>query len=419
MNKTKESYMRFSFKTFCCALLVALIAGCAAPSVKKGPAVFFPVTPELPRLQYLVSYTGLKDIEEESAFDKFVAGEKPNLRLDKPYGVGIYDGKIYVCDSNAGVFVFDLKAKKYGPLEGSKGPGKLMQPLNIGIEEDGTKYVADPVRGQVVVFDRDDKYLRTYGTPGNWKPVDAQPFGEMLYVVDEKNGVVKVFDKKTGEVVRVIGNRDDIKERLGMPTNAAFDSDGNLYVADAARFQVMKFDRDGHFISSFGRAGDSPSSFARPRGVAVDRKGNLYAVDAAYNNVQIFNKDGRLLMFFGARDTARDPGALVLPARVVIDYDNLKYFEKYVDPSFDAEHLVIVTSQFGQRLVNVYASGKQKGVKYPTDEEIKKLLEEKRKKEIEELKKKEKQEGETAKKEPEDPGSVKAADEESQPGKLP
>ena len=77
-----------------------------------------------------------------------------------------------------------------------------------------------------------------------------------------------------------------------------------------------------------GAPGDNLGHFARPKGIALDRDGRLYVVDASFNNVQIFNKDGRVLMFFG--EGGDKPGDLLLPAQVVIDYDNLKYFESYV-----------------------------------------------------------------------------------------
>jgi hypothetical protein len=108
-------------------------------------------------------------------------------------------------------------------------------------------------------------------------------------------------------------------------------------------------------------------------------------VDAAFNNVQVFNKDGRLLMFFG--ESADKPGGLLLPAKVSIDYDNLQYFKEYIQPDFQPDYLVFVTSQFGSRLVNVLAHGQQKGKKYPTDDELLKRLEEKRKQELEKLQK--------------------------------
>jgi sugar lactone lactonase YvrE len=364
-----------------CLALTVMAAACAAPVRKKEPPVFFPAAPEFPRIQYLISFSGLRDIEEQSAFNRFVVGEKQDLKVDKPYGVAIYDGKIYVCDTNATVAVFDLKRKKFETLQGAVGPGKLSEPLNISIDADGTKYVTDPVRGQIVVFDRNDDYVKAYGTPGAWRPVDAVPFGDRLYVADMGNGVVKVFDLQGGAAVKTIGDKGEPSERLDRPTNLAFDPEGYLYVTDVGRFQVVKFDRDGHFKGAIGQLGDNLGHFARPKGIAIDRERRLYAVDASFNNVQIFNKDGRLLMFFGENGNQR--GGFLLPAKVAIDYDNLQYFERYVQADFQPEYLVLVTSQFGDRRVSVLAYGKEKGKFYPTDAELLKAVDELRKKELE------------------------------------
>lgn len=361
--------------------LALLAAACATPARRAEAPVFFPPPPELPRVQYLTSLRGLKDVEEQSSFDRFVVGEKEDRRLDKPYGIGIHDGKIYVCDTNASVIVLDLKGRRYGALKGAQGPGKLVQPVNIGIEADGTKYVADPARGQVVAFDRDDEYLKAYGTPGGWRPVDAVPFGDRLYVADPANGLVKVFDIETGETLKTIGDKGEPSERLQRPTNLAFDREGYLYVTDAGRFQVVKFDRDGHFRSAIGKAGDNLGHFGRPKGLALDREGRLFVVDAAFNNVQVFNREGRLLMFFG--EGGQEPGHFLLPAKVAIDYDNLPYFEQYLQPHFEARYLIFVTSQFGERPVSVLAYGQERGRAYPTDEDLLKAIEERRRIELE------------------------------------
>ena len=355
-----------------------LVVGCGAPARKPQAPVFFPPPPAPPRIQFLTALSGLRDIEEQSAFNRFVVGEIPDVKLDKPYGVAIHDGKIYVCDTNATVLVFDLQNKTFRPLKGALGLGKLNQPVNISIERDGTKYVADPVRGQVVAFDKNEEYLRAYGEPGSWRPVDAVALEDRLYVADVDHGLVKVFDKQSGEMVKTIGDKGAPSERLDRPTNLAFDRDGYLYVADVGRFQVVKFDRDGHFKMTFGKPGDNLGHFARPKGVAVDHDGRLYAVDASFNNVQIFNNDGRLLMFFG--DPGNKPGGLTLPAKVAIDYDNLAYFAKFAEPGFEIEYLILVTSQFGDRRLNILAYGREKGKDYPTDTQLLKEIEERRQK---------------------------------------
>jgi len=364
------------------ATLVLLLTACAGSAQKvKDVPMFFPPAPELPRLQYLTSFSGSKDVESQSAFNRFVVGEKQETRLDKPYGVAIYDGKIYVCDTNTTVVVFDLKKKLFANLTGAVGPGKLLQATNISIEPDGTKYVADPGRGQIVVFDRDDQYVKAYGEPGSWRPVDAVTFEDRLYVADVTNGLVRVFDKQSGQSIKTIGDKGEPTEKLDRPTNLAFDRDGYLYVTDVGRFQIVKFDRDGHFTAAFGQPGDGPGHFARPKGIAVDPKGQIFAVDASYNNIQIFNKEGRVLLFFG--EGGEKPGNLLLPAKVALDYDNLEYFKEYVQAGFQPEYLVLVTNQFGPHAVNVLAYGYEKGKTYPTDEELLRRLEERRKQEEE------------------------------------
>lgn len=376
-------------------IIVLLASGCASTQkkeVKKLPYIFYPEPPAPPRIQYLKFFTTNKDVEPpESEFERFVTGQRERIRfIDKPYGVAMYDGKIYVCDTNNKVMVFDLKEKKFHAMEGSaKGLGKVLQPLNIAIDKDGTKYVADPVRGQVLVYDKDDFYLKAFGSPAQWIPIDVAILGNRLYVVNRLEKNVWIVDKNTGELIDKIGQKgDNSNEWLGLPTNIAIGPKGYLYITDLGRFQVVKFDRDGHFKGTIGKLGTSPGHFARPRGVALDRKGRIYVVDAAFDNIQIFNNKGRLLMFFGKPGQLR--GDMYLPAKVYIDYDNIKYFKDYIHPDFKVEYLILVTNQFGPQKVSVYAMGKMKGLKYPTDKEILEKLEQLKKKILEKQQKKKK-----------------------------
>jgi hypothetical protein len=57
-------------------------------------------------------------------------------------------------------------------------------------------------------------------------------------------------------------------------------------------------------------------------------------------------------MYFGGSYTK--PGDMWLPAKVVIDYKNLDYFQEYVHPSFNLKYLIFVTNQYGPDKINVY-----------------------------------------------------------------
>ena len=69
----------------------------------------------------------------------------------------------------------------------------------------------------------------------------------------------------------------------------------------------------------------------------------------------MFNQQGDVLMAFGNFTGA--PGFLLLPASIAVDKSCMKYFAKYVDPRFEAEYLLFVTSQVGDARLGVYAFG--------------------------------------------------------------
>ena len=69
----------------------------------------------------------------------------------------------------------------------------------------------------------------------------------------------------------------------------------------------------------------------------------------------MFDDQGNLLLFFGEQEGSAAP--LVLPADVVIDYENVALFQSYAHPDFKLEHLIFVTNQYGPRKVAVYGFG--------------------------------------------------------------
>jgi len=355
-------------------ILVLLTAGCvSAPRAPKSDKpVFYPPPPDLPRYQFLTSYQGTGDFKEKgSGLDAFLgtAGGGGYI-LKKPFGVVMQNKSIYIVDTQATVFRFDLFNRKVTTLKGAKGLGKLVQPINISLDAEGNKYVCDPVRRQVIMYDKNDFYVRAFSYAKPWKPVDAEVFEGQLFVVDstKAKGGIMVFDLKSGEFLEKIGDKGPPDQRLAIGTNLAIDKDGYLYVMDAGRFQIVKYDRDGHYRGHLGEPGDSLGQFGRPRGIAIDRDGRIYACDAAYNIVQVFAHNGQVLTFFGG--SGAGPGTLSLPAGVFLDYDqkHIDLFKDYIDPDFEVEYLVLVTSQFHKdQSVNVYGFGKKRGAHYKDD----------------------------------------------------
>jgi hypothetical protein len=79
--------------------------------------------------------------------------------------------------------------------------------------------------------------------------------------------------------------------------DVAWDRAGNIYVADGVgtttgNARVAKFDKDGHFIKSWGFRGTEPGQFNSLRGIALDAQGNVYVADAGNKRIQVFDGDG-------------------------------------------------------------------------------------------------------------------------------
>ena len=354
------------------AVLLAVIAlggGCAStPTAQKAApsARFYPAPPDPPRVQHLATFASERDVKgTQSSLADFVLGEQAPEVLKRPYGAAIHEGRIYVADSRApGLAVFDLAAQTFRLMPGD-GLGRMRQPLNVAIDADGTKYVTDGTRNQVLVFDRNDAFVAAYGTAGQFRPVGIAIGGDRLYVVDIEHHEVHVLDKRSGQALLKIGKPGSKDGELYHPTNVAIGPDGDVYVSETSNFRISRFRPDGQFVRSYGTVGQTVGTFARPKGIAVDRAGRLWVGDSAFQNIQVFSNDGRVLMAFG-QPTADAPG-LNLPTAVTIDYANVARFASRADPKFTIEFLVLVVSQFGPNKVDVFGFGRMAGVEYPPD----------------------------------------------------
>ena len=345
------------------ALVLAACSSVPLPKQAEAPQrVFYPEAPELPRVQLLATFTGERDFApQRSGFATFVAGEAKTQEMQQVYGVALADGKLYAVDTKgASIAIFDLAQQQFSVFTGS-GAGRLKNPINITVDSDGTKYITDTSRDQVLLYDRDNKYLGAYGETGQFRPVDVAVAGERLYVVDILHHQVQVLNKRSGALLFKFGKAGSEPGQLYHPTNIAFGPNGDVFITDTSNFRVQRYTAEGKYLRAYGQVGDRPGSFARPKGVAVDREGRVYVSDAAFQNVQVFEDNGRLLMAFGQ---PKQGEGMSLPAGVAIDYDHVPLFARYADPNFKVDYLIIVASQIAPNKVDVFGFGKMVGVDY-------------------------------------------------------
>jgi len=212
--------------------------------------------------------------------------------------------------------------------------------------------VADSERGQIVIFDDQNKYVASIGHSENFKPTDVAILKDKIYICNLSAKKIEIYHRSSlSKVASFPESSTQHSGYLFSPTNL-FVTENKIYVSDLGDFKIKIYDLAGEYLSSIGGFGKSIGQFVRPKGIAVDRSQNLYVTDAGFENTQIFNADGNLLMFFGG--SYKSPGNMWLPAKVAVDYDNLDYFRNYVDKRFSLKYLIYVSNQYGPDKISVY-----------------------------------------------------------------
>ena len=139
----------------------------------------------------------------------------------------------------------------------------------------------------------------------------SDPGYSMVFKVDT-NGVVSIvagngMSSSAGDGGLAIG------ASLSYPAGLAFDSSGNLYIADTYNSNIRKVDTNGIITTvvgghgSGGFAGDGgPATQAliqNPAEIAIDHSGNLYIVDRGNNRIRMVNPAGIISTVVGSSTT--------------------------------------------------------------------------------------------------------------------
>ena len=159
----------------------------------------------------------------------------------------------------------------------------------------------------VLEFDANGKLLKSFGAglmifphgfhvdrAGNVWVTDAQ--GK-----DGKGHQVFKFSPE-GKLLMTLGKAGvagSANDEFNQPSDVVVAPNGDIFVADGhdagSNMRIVKFNKDGKFIKTWGKPGAAAGEFDVPHALAFDSKGRLFVADRANNRLQIFDQDGKYL----------------------------------------------------------------------------------------------------------------------------
>ncbi len=158
------------------------------------------------------------------------------------------------------IFQFDTSGK----LLKNIGAGMFVSPHKLTVDDAGNLWLADNGSHQVFKMTSDAKVLLTLGKKGVAGP-GTDEFDAPTEVAVAPNGDIFVADGHTG---------------------------GGTAIGNA---RIVKFDKNGKFIKTWGKKGMGPGEFDVPHTLVFDSRGRLFVGDRQNNRIQIFDRDGKFI----------------------------------------------------------------------------------------------------------------------------
>jgi NHL repeat len=218
--------------------------------------------------------------------------------LPNPYLLGVSWGQL-------------PNGRKWGSTAGiAIGPdGNVWAIDRCGVSGSRGTNCADSPLDPILEFDPSGKFLKGFGHGLFISPhkITVDHDGN-LWVPDNggKDGKGhQVFKfNQDGKILLILGKAGVAGPGLDtfdQPTEVAVASNGDIFVADGHggaptdNARIMKFDKNGKFIKTWGKKGTGIGEFDCPHTLAFDSQGRLFVGDRQNNRIQIFDQDGRFL----------------------------------------------------------------------------------------------------------------------------
>jgi DNA-binding beta-propeller fold protein YncE len=173
----------------------------------------------------------------------------------------------------------------------------------IAINSKGNIFVLNRGPQPLMEFDGGGKFVRALGGGLLERPhglrIDA---ADNIWIADGGAHIVLKLNAQ-GRIVMVLGTKGSPGEwheagflrHFTEPNDIAIGANGEIYVTQGhgkGDSLVLKFDRDGKFIKSWGGKGAAAGQFNVPHSIAIDARGLVYVADRGNKRIQVFDADG-------------------------------------------------------------------------------------------------------------------------------
>ena len=186
--------------------------------------------------------------------------------------------------------------------------------LPAGTTMGATAAVAFDARGHLFVltrggaqaffeFDPGGAFVRAFGEPftrSHGLRIDRE--GNIWATDVGAHTVMKL--NPAGQVLLTIGTKGEAGDwaadsrKLNQPNDVAIAANGDIFVAQGhtpgprGDARVLKFDKAGRFLTSWGGKGKEPGQFEVAHGIAIDAQGLVWVMDRENQRIQVFDQNG-------------------------------------------------------------------------------------------------------------------------------
>jgi outer membrane protein assembly factor BamB len=233
--------------------------------------------------------------------------------------------RLWVADTGNSRFAIFTKDGKFVEYWGKKGQGDgefdLQRPNGDGYGDiefapDGSFYVLDAGNRQVDHFDKDRKFLKSWGGFGT----GPGQFVDLIGLVVDGKGLVHTLDDARGVVETYDANGKLLSSFAVQPAGAntanalAVDSTGDTFVNSCctAGNQIRKFDSTGKLLLTMGPAGGG-QFVDQPSGIDVDSSGRAFV--SVGHDIVVFASNGAIVAQWSGAGTTK----LDFPFGVLLD----------------------------------------------------------------------------------------------------